>query len=277
MLPDGIDSGWFWIHLATTLAMPPASPLLLMLLGVLLTLRRRPNMGWFCLLLGAMSLWILSTPWVGQRLQASLTKDAPFDAQAYKTWKLEDRPQAIVVLGGGANRQARERTDGEDVSMTTLNRLRYAASLQRITKLPLVTTGGKPTGGQWAEGVLMARVLEKEFNLPVLLVESQSLNTEQNARLTQPLLEAAGFKRIVLVTDASHMRRARVEFRQAGLWVVPAPMGFRGVDAVDPKTYLPSADGLALSRDALREWLGILTQTLRLTVRGKPALDNTSS
>jgi hypothetical protein len=70
------------------------------------------------------------------------------------------------VLGGGRNRGAPE-WGGESVNSFTLQRLRYAARLARESGLPLYVTGGKPDGGEFAEGTLMAEVLSREFAAPV--------------------------------------------------------------------------------------------------------------
>ena len=266
MLPEGIDAGWFWTNVLTALVLPPAGLLLAIVFGLLLLAKQRILSAALFLVTGIGLLWVLSTPWMAYQLQASLVTDAPFSLEDFNAWKEEDRPQAIVVLGGGRNRSAYERPGGEDVSSPTLARIRYAAVLYRATRLPLMTTGGKPTGGKLAEAVLMAEVLEQEFKVPVLLVESQSLNTTQTAVFSRPLLSAARVDRILLVTDAFHMRRARMEFRNAGLQVIPAPMGFRGLESGDPKNYLPTARGLMLSSEALREWLGIAVFTLRRSI-----------
>lgn len=259
----GIEATWFWTNILTTLVLPPAGLLLLILLGVIFIGKRRRVAAALCLFTGIGSLWALATPWIAYQLHASLANDPPFSLQDFNIWKEEDRPQAIVVLGGGRNLYAPENADGEDVSLSSLSRLRYAASLYRTTRLPLMTSGGKPSGGKLAEGLLMARVLEEEFKVPVLLVESQSMNTAQNALFSRPLLQAAGVERILLVTEAFHMRRARLEFRNTGILTVPAPMGFRGPEPGDPKNFLPTAKGLMLSSEALREWLGIMVLTLR--------------
>jgi uncharacterized SAM-binding protein YcdF (DUF218 family) len=59
------------------------------------------------------------------------------------------------------------------------------------------------------------------------------------------------------VTDASHMPRAEIEFRRAGFEVVPAPTGFAAPYNRPALEWLPSAEGLALTRRVLREVLGL--------------------
>ena len=48
-------------------------------------------------------------------------------------------------------------------------------------------------------------------------------------------LEAAGVRRILLVTHAMHMKRARDAFEAAGLEVVPAPTAWLGGGEAVPR------------------------------------------
>ena len=85
-----------------------------------------------------------------------------------------------MVLGGGRNRGAPE-WGGETVNGLTLQRVRYGARLARETGLPLYVTGGKPDGGQSAEGTLMRDLLAREFNVEVKWVDAAAATTRENA------------------------------------------------------------------------------------------------
>ena len=61
-----------------------------------------------------------------------------------------------------------------------------------------------------------------------------------------------------------HMVRAARDFEQAGLQVLPAPMGFKGGQARKLYRVLPRASALSDSSLALHEWLGILAQRASL-------------
>src|SRR5690606_25985306 len=108
-------------------------------------------------------------------------------------------PQAIVVLGGGSYRSAREFGDFDEVSRLTLERLRYAARLQRASGLDLAVSGGAPVNMSLSEGQMMATTLEADFRVPVRWLETSSRNTAENARLSAAVFD---FRRIVLVTHA---------------------------------------------------------------------------
>lgn len=263
-MTTSISFAWFWQNILATLLLPPGSLLLMGLFGSLLTLRRKPNVGWFLLMSSVVLLWILSTPWVGYQLQNSLNNAEPFTPDIHSLITPQEQPQAIVVLGGGLTLFARERDANEDIAPATLARLRYAASLYKITKLPILVSGGKPQRSAFAEAVLMAQVLEKEWGIPVKWIENESLNTRQNAQLAAQKLKEMEITRVLLVTHAYHMKRARAEFKYAGINVVPAPMGFKDFNYNDAKEFLPNAYGLTLSREAIKEWLGIVAQTVRM-------------
>ena len=68
----------------------------------------------------------------------------------------------------------------------------------------------------------------------------------------------AGVKRIVLVTDAWHSRRAAIEFRLSGLDVVTAPTGILGTPPFSLYQLVPNVEGLQYSHVALREMLGVV-------------------
>jgi uncharacterized SAM-binding protein YcdF (DUF218 family) len=73
------------------------------------------------------------------------------------------------------------------------------------------------------------------------------------------LLHQRGFKRILLVTSALHMERARREFEIQGLEVIPAVTDREaGEPPPIPWRYLPDAESLAASARALKEWVGQL-------------------
>ncbi len=80
-----------------------------------------------------------------------------------------------------------------------------------------------------------------------------------------PLLREARIERIYLVTHYWHMPRAMAAFSQAGVEVVPAPMGLeRGeMEWYDPRWILPGAGALWTSALVFHEWLGRAWYRLR--------------
>lgn len=239
--------------LLTALALPPAGPLLLAALGLLL-IRRWPRFGKTLAWSGLVLLWLLATPAVTKPMLAALEDIPPLDPARAK------RAQAIVVLGGGSYPAAPE-YGGDTVSRWSLERIRYAARLQRQTGLPLLVTGGAPLGGT-PEGRSMQAALEMEFGVTVRWVEEASADTRENARLSAPLLREAGVKRVLLVTHAWHMRRAQSEFAAAGLDAIAAPTAYETTGPFLMTDLLPGPGGLQAGRIALHEQLGRLVQRL---------------
>ena len=115
---------------------------------------------------------------------------------------------------------------------------RAGARLARETGLPLYVSGGKPDGGESAEGTLMRGLLASELGVPVKWVETASETTREQAQMVAQDLRRST-NRIALVTDAVHMPRARRAFELAGLAVIPAPTGYTGQRPFAPYQLIP--------------------------------------
>lgn len=254
---------FFLKKIAAALLLPPFLPFLLIIAGLLL-LKRRPRTGWCLAWLGVIAGIAVSLPASVGLFVAPLERDPALD--------LRNLPpaDAIVILGGGTRHFAPE-FGGQTVNRITLERLRYGALLARHTRLPILVSGGSPTAGI-AEGILMRRVLEEEFRTPVRWVESQSLDTLENAAFSVPMLRAAGVRRVLLVTHAAHMRRALDAFEAAGLSATPAPTAFfHGAGPADEVVdFLPGMNAAFAGSYAAHEWLGLAAR--RLTALGGSAL-----
>ncbi len=207
---------------------------------------------------GLVSLALFATPIAATLLALPLENIPPFAPAGPPP-----KAQALVVLGGGTYAMAPEFGGEDTVHPRTLERLRYAALLKQRLPLPLVVTGGAFNQDEPAEASLMARTLAESLGVVPEFLETESRNTTENARNTRKLIDA---RHILLVTHALHMRRAARAFVAAGFDVTPAPMGYRAV--FDPQDlslfdFLPSADALVLSRNALHEYLGLVWYRLR--------------
>jgi uncharacterized SAM-binding protein YcdF (DUF218 family) len=181
--------------------------------------------------------------------------------------KPSDKPdfsaaQAIVVLGGGVNHG-----DGDKVPDTlgawSLERLDFAAHAYRQLHLKVAVSGGLTPGAHTAEATLMKSVLEADFGVPVSWVENRSRTTWENAVYTQQLMQAAGIRTIVLVTDAWHMRRALWSFERVGLRAIPYPAPLTYEESNRAADYLPSMRALEASYHALHEGIGLAYYRLR--------------
>ena len=229
----------------SNLLLPPTSLIALTIIGVL-ALKRRRTLGLVLIVGSQLLLLALSMPVVANALVRSLEPPAASLGEI-------KRAQAIVVLGGGRNLGSPE-WGGETVNEYTLRRARYGAQLARETGLPVYVSGGKPTGGQLAEGTLMRELITREFNHPVKWVDVVSTTTREQAVITAEDLKPQQISRVVLVTDAVHMPRAQRAFELAGLTVIAAPTGYTAQRPFAPYQLIPGPTALRESHVALREW-----------------------
>jgi len=113
----------------------------------------------------------------------------------------------------------------------------------------------------------MQRTLQNEFSVPVRWVESGSVNTLENARLSHRMLAAENIRTVYLVTHAWHMPRARLAFESAGFEVIPAATGYTTRYRLTIPDFLPSARALHSSALFFHELIGIVWYRLRLILR----------
>lgn len=239
--------------LAKSLLLPPGIVVLGLIISlVLLLATRRRYLGAGLLALSLATLLLSSLPAMSQRLAASVEP-----AQALDKTVL-DGAGAIVVLGCGRNTQAPE-YGGDSLAECSLARLSYAARLHADTQLPILVSGGRVWHEPQPEAKLMANTLRRRFHISPLWVETYSRNTWENALYSTGMLRQSGVDTVLLVTHALHMKRAAWAFRQMGLKVIPAPTYFQSRADRRPGwlNWLPSARSLLLTRDSLREILGL--------------------
>jgi uncharacterized SAM-binding protein YcdF (DUF218 family) len=172
-------------------------------------------------------------------------------------------PAAIVILSAGRRSYAPE-YGGETVDNIALERIRYGATLARRTGLPVLVSGGLIEDGRIPLARLMADVLMRDYALEAKWQEGRSGTTAENAIFSSEILKQAGIMRVVLVTHAWHMKRARDAFAAQGMTVIPAPTAFYGRTPSDlMQTLTPSFAALRMSGYAIHEIVGGLWYSLR--------------
>lgn len=172
-------------------------------------------------------------------------------------------PVAIVILAAGRRRYAPE-FGGQTVDELSLERIRYGADVARRTGLPVLVSGGLTVKGDAPLASLMAQVLLRDYALEAKWQETRSTTTAENAIYSAALLKRVGINRIVLVTHAWHMKRARDAFAANGIAVIPAPTAFYGhATAFDWQQLIPSMRALRISGYAVHEIVGGVWYALR--------------
>lgn len=157
-----------------------------------------------------------------------------------------EEAEAIVVLGGGIE-------DSRTLSQTSLQRTIYGIRLYRYGLAPTIIFSGGEAGQEVAEGALMAS-LAVELGIPpaAIWTETRSTDTWTEAFEVARLTRHTGVRRILLVTDPLHMKRAGAAFERAGFEVLRAA----GETAV-PNVQKPEAR-LGLMRQVCQEALAQL-------------------
>ena len=173
-----------------------------------------------------------------------------------KAWPSFD---AIIVLGGSTYPRT---SSVEHIELNgSAERLVAAARLYRggIAPKVIFSGGSGDIGDQGKKEAPFAYALLKLLGVPdaSLILESESRNTYENATLSKPLLEAAGAKRVVLVTSAWHMRRSAAVFRKAGYDFVSYAVDTLIEPFTFPRSLVPDADALNRSTLLLTEFVGV--------------------
>jgi uncharacterized SAM-binding protein YcdF (DUF218 family) len=130
------------------------------------------------------------------------------------------RGDAIVVLSAWA-------TAAGELNESGLRRTLAAASAFRAGAAPrIVVTGSRPAAGHEEGDALQASVrLLRELGVPqdAIAVDDQAENTRASAINIARMAREQRWSGVVLVTDATHMRRARMAFAHEGVSVSSVP------------------------------------------------------
>ena len=233
--------------------LPPTVNLLAIFAGLLL-LRRMRRLGIALIAIGAVSLWLLSTPYIANAMLLGLQQSWSATPETMPSIQ----PTAIVVLGS-ANRNYSPEYRGVQPDAAAVARLNYAAYLHERTGLPILLSGGVTYGGGGPHSEVMADYMRERLNIVPRWLDTRSRTTEENAQYSRELLAAEGIERVVLVTQSFHMRRAVKLYSAQGFEVVAAP-----TQLADPRLpasewvfWVPQPEALALSRAVVHEYLGL--------------------
>lgn len=170
--------------------------------------------------------------------------------------------EAIVVLTGGMRVYDEAGEKVELTSDSTFRAMHGAELYHRAGHKLIVASGGRvvpdfpgPTLAR-ATGDLLLRLGVQSGDL---LLEEKSRTTYENALYCREELAKRNIRRIVLVTDGTHMARSVRCFRAVGFDVVPAACNYRVCwNLLSPGSFLPKAGAVTDLQAASHEWLGIV-------------------
>lgn len=258
----------FIVKAISKLILPPGLFLLLAIVIFILSFESKSRYGvykyrrkffYVCLVLLFLLVYIFSS-YPGELILVKPLEDnfAPLST-ADLTLKTTNRSQnAIVVLGGGAVRGTPE---GVEIGETTLKRLYKGWQLYNEKGFDIVVSGGiVPGADEFPVAKAMKEVL-LEWGVPAakIIIENKSKNTWQNAVNTTSILEKSNYNRIVLVTSATHMKRAMYSFKRN--WqakIIAAPTNYILDTDMSLLDFLPNRNSLTNSLTALHEWVGLV-------------------
>lgn len=244
------------MYLHTILPMfvlPTGIAILLAVMGLVL---RRRALCW----MGIVVLWLASTSLVGNAVM-----------RATEGWQVRQPPsamsagQAIVVLSEGRVQPPGDSTVSEWMDS---DRFFGGVALYKANKAPLlIFTGGwspwQPNAKPEGE-VLIGYAADLGIPRDHMLTTAKVVTTGEEARAVAELLAARtgtnAAPRVLLVTSAFHMRRARLLFARAGVETTPFPVDFKvsAGSTFTPRSLMPNAADLNQTEAALRELYGFL-------------------
>ncbi len=180
-------------------------------------------------------------------------------------YSVVDSADGIVVLSGGGIYPVGKT---KIIEWSDPDRFNAGIDLYRANKAnKLIFTGGSSplNSGRPPEGDLY---LNKAISMGIprrdIFTTNRIFNTQQEAQAIKKLLDEKlklNQKKIILVTSAFHMKRAKRIFEKEGINVTPYPVDFKSAKSTflllsNPLKYMPNSIYLNKSSMAIREIIG---------------------
>jgi len=247
----------------------PAGIIFLILLAAILLIRHKKLLK-ILLISALLILWITGNPYPSAFLIRSLEK-------TYPPFQGDEIADVIVVLGGGTE------TKGYPRQITEISgagdRILYASDLFLQGFGKYLLTGGSYihwiNQTQSSPASEMAEVAQK-LGVPKdkIILQNTSLNTREEAVNDAEILKRMNVDKIILVTSATHMRRAVGLFEAQGLEVIPAPTDYSYSDEEWNTltsfswsrlytSLIPQSSNMSSLETALKEYIGIAVYRIR--------------
>ena len=196
-------------------------------------------------------LWLWMTPIMTWVVGVPLEREFLVDGRVPVVETFPDA-DAIVLLGGSMGIETNMSSYAE--MATSADRVWQAVRLYKAGKADKIIATG-----DYAKDTTLP--LLKEFGVGEEVVSFlDARTTEEEAKGVEKL----GYKKILLVTSAWHMKRARLMFKKyaPGIEVVCAPADFENTFSAEKtplfKMFLPDPNVFMLNSVAFHEWVGIV-------------------
>lgn len=230
------------------------SPLSWLLLSggvaVLAFWRKKKRLQWTFVVLVFVSMATM-TPLFANALVGLLESEAPAPASCG-----DSPPDAAVVLAGGFDDiyHGGERT--WVLNASSQRRMDRAIQWwrQKQDRKLILSGGTRIRRDKPVASVMQDYAMEMGVPADAFLLESRSRNTWENAQFTARMTAVP--KRVVLITSAMHMPRARYAMRRAGFDTCPISADSRLTSLSFPGYLIPQSSALAKTEDAMHELVG---------------------
>ncbi|MBX5481018.1 MAG: YdcF family protein [Myxococcaceae bacterium] len=210
-------------------------------------------------LLSALILLVFSLAPVANALERAVEDDAP------NTFRPSETYDAVILLGGMVELYVTDPKGPPSFADATERLLATFDLLRQNRARFVIITGGAAEGDSLTEASVLGRqLIEWGISPDRIVLEEQARNTYENAVYSKRIVDAHGWKKVLIVTSAFHMRRAKECFNAVGLPVDTFPVDRRVYDSSRaPLNLLPRASNLNESSDALRELFGRVVYRVR--------------
>lgn len=200
---------------------------------------------------GMLVLLVFSLEPVANAIVWKMEHDAP------STFRPDVTYDAVILLGGVTDERVMAVT-GQPSYNDNVERLVMTHRLLQEGKARVTIISGAamdPALARFGE----ARVLGEQLHdwgiaEDRILLEERARNTRENAVYSAEIVRARGYRKVLVVTSAFHMKRAQECFAAVDLPVDTLAVDYRASDG--PKSWLPRAHALATSSSSIRELFG---------------------
>jgi len=248
-----------FLHFFEPLLRPVAFVWLLTLIGTGVLIWKKQKVG--AIILGVISLimWLLGTN-LPKKFFNGLEKP-------YLNLDLHALPQAdaMILLGGG---HVPSKYDYSGFNFNDAgDRITTALMLAKRTKVPVLVLGGAPyrSGGKRRNMAdLLVEWAQEQLPDTEIVVMGITANTYQEAVEVKEMAEERGWRDIVVVTSAYHMKRTEGCFNQVGVPIIPAPCDFQ-IRGDDPSGWnpFPKERGYEFASRYIHEKVGWIIYRMR--------------
>lgn len=231
-------------------------PLCLCLLFVglfFLWLTKKQQLGKVLVTAGFALLLLFSLPFIPNNLLGNLEQQYPA-VTIINQEKNFKGIKYVVVLAAGHVLDSRIPITSQFL-YPGIVRLIEGIRLQKMGEAKLILSGG-PGIDSSTDAELMSRLaIELGISEKDIILESQSMNTLDEARFISPIV---GKNRFLLITSASHMGRAMALFKKMGMNPVPAPTDHLVKLHEKQTSIFPSTSNILKSDTLIYEYLGLI-------------------